>query len=549
MKRKSIEDENSNVNNHVTNYTSGSNDDAVMKLKENLRLQAIELASLRQETLSKRLQSNKEIDSLREQLDLARREVIKVNAIARTHKGDKELKMNEMALTIKTLSSRGDMHTQLVAARQELEAEKVTCHHLRADIDVYRAMIETEQTKAVAIRKDLATVASTLEAVNVLQTIMDVPGVEPSALIEAMSGQIIQLHADYSKTRSLLASSTSQVASLQRALANTNGKRSINGGVVNDKSIDMTPKTTRTYDPSDVFSRTNTLGIDTDINANMTFVVDGDMSPHKVLDTLDSALLSQKVLELESIIAELRANVNDAHDEIIKNENSRIQEREEYEAVGRIEVESSIKRQEILQLTLDDAKVKISSLRQRCSDLEKTIIDMKANQEMPVLDTNINDNENDFDITRDNNDTISTSNTQENDHNEELEATKKLLLERTTQLKIMMDSLDAFHTSGIRTDNDYSELGNIGLTDLAAGPLPSSSSTWGIQALVKRVVELTTDLTSQTAAASMEERKANQFENDNRKRKSDVIKLKVTITTITININLLSSLLQLLLLY
>jgi hypothetical protein len=251
-----------------------------------------------------------------------------------------------------------------------------------------------------------------------------------------------------------------------------------------------------------------------------------------MLDTLDSALLSQKVLELESIIAELRANVNDAHDEIIKNENSRIQEREEFEAVGRIEVESSIKRQEILQLALDDAKAKITSLRQRCSDLEKTIIDMKANQELPLLDTNGNENDTEFDITRDNNDTTSTSNTHDYDHHEELEATKKLLLERTTQLKIMMDSLDAFHTSGIRTESDYTELGNVGLADLATGALPSSSSSssWGIQALVKRVVELTTDLTSQTAAASMEERKASQLENDNRKRKSDFIKLKVTIT-------------------
>jgi chromosome segregation ATPase len=202
MKRKSVDDENINTNININTYANSSNDDVVFKLKESVRLQAIELTSLRQEILSKRLQTNKEIDSLREQLDSARREVIKVNATARTHKGDKEIKMNEMAVTIKTLSARGDMHTQLVAARQELEAEKMTCHHLRADIDVYRTMLETEQTKAIAIRKDLATVTSTLESVNVLETIMDVPGVEPAALIEAMSGQIIQLHADYSKTRS-----------------------------------------------------------------------------------------------------------------------------------------------------------------------------------------------------------------------------------------------------------------------------------------------------------------------------------------------------------
>ena len=58
MKRKSVEDENSNnnVNTHLSTFGAINNEDVVMKLKENVRLQAIELASLRQETLSKRLQ-------------------------------------------------------------------------------------------------------------------------------------------------------------------------------------------------------------------------------------------------------------------------------------------------------------------------------------------------------------------------------------------------------------------------------------------------------------------------------------------------------------
>jgi hypothetical protein len=46
--------------------------------------------------------------------------------------------MQEMAGTIQMLSGRGDMHAQASAARQDLQGERLTVHHLRSDVDSYR---------------------------------------------------------------------------------------------------------------------------------------------------------------------------------------------------------------------------------------------------------------------------------------------------------------------------------------------------------------------------------------------------------------------------
>jgi hypothetical protein len=53
---------------------------------------------------------------------------------------------------------------------------------------------------------------------------------------------------------------------------------------------------------------------------------------------------------------------------------------------------------------------------------------------------------------------------------------------------------------------------------LAAAPLPSSESSWGVQALVRRVVELTTELHSVTSANDSNERRLHQLERDARQR-------------------------------
>lgn len=75
---------------------------------------------------------------LKQSLEVAQREIVRLNAQIRMHRGDKEIKLAEMATLVKSLSGKGDIHAQLSSARQDLESEKLTVHHLRSELDSYR---------------------------------------------------------------------------------------------------------------------------------------------------------------------------------------------------------------------------------------------------------------------------------------------------------------------------------------------------------------------------------------------------------------------------
>jgi chromosome segregation ATPase len=163
----------------------------IQKQREIIRSQAVEISMARQDILSQKLKSKKELDDVKDQLDSSLREISRLKSHNRTHKADKEIKIAEMTATIRTLSARSDTHALLAAARQEIESEKLTAHHLRDDLDAYRGMLEIEQGKSATLRKEIAVIQGTLDTVAVLRTILDVPGVDPATLIEVFSGKIV----------------------------------------------------------------------------------------------------------------------------------------------------------------------------------------------------------------------------------------------------------------------------------------------------------------------------------------------------------------------
>jgi hypothetical protein len=81
------------IKDRVGKFECSQGEDAMVKLsslKANLSAQAIEIASLRQELLGRKLSYRTEVESLKEQLDLANRESLRLNSLIRTHRGDKE---------------------------------------------------------------------------------------------------------------------------------------------------------------------------------------------------------------------------------------------------------------------------------------------------------------------------------------------------------------------------------------------------------------------------------------------------------------------------
>ena len=121
--------------------------------------------------------------------------------------------------------------------------------------------------------------------------------------------------------------------------------------------------------------------------------------------------------------------------------------------------------------------------------------------------------------------------------------TKHLLKERTSQLKILMSTFDALQLSGLGlsiTNNtnlssqsqsavvsSQQSVSQSSSTPVSGGggssknllnqlahttlPAPLMESTWGVQSLVKRVVEVTSELASMSAELALEERRANQL--------------------------------------
>jgi hypothetical protein len=212
-------------------------------------------------------------------------------------------------------------------------------------------------------------------------------------------------------------------------------------------------------------------------------------------------------------------------------------------------------------MSLDEAKSEVNVLRQKMMDMEKTVIHLQTTQ---IDGTNVNA------VMMSNNDvgedSISNFGNQGNGSNnrEELESTKSLLKERTTQLKIIMDTLDTLQIAGVKSrdmdeNSDYN-LRDNGMDDdlihLASKPLPTMEGSWGVQALVKRVVEITTELTSQTALASLESRRAEQLEKESRSRSHEINRLKALIKkneddcgSMQLNLQTLGSQVSFLLLY
>ena len=81
-----------------------------------------------------------------------------------------------MASAIRSLSSRGDLHAQIALARQELEAEKLTSHHLKAEVESYREIVDHNQKTVSTLRKELTAVKAIMNSVEALQSIQNIPG-------------------------------------------------------------------------------------------------------------------------------------------------------------------------------------------------------------------------------------------------------------------------------------------------------------------------------------------------------------------------------------
>lgn len=130
-------------NNSLSIHSNVSQQSDVLTIQMNqmramLHRQVVEMTLLKQDSIGKRLSYQREIEDMKNQNYELQREINKLNQCIKSHKYEKEIKLEEMAAAIRSLSSRSDIHQQLVSAYQELEAEKLTSYHHQSEIESYR---------------------------------------------------------------------------------------------------------------------------------------------------------------------------------------------------------------------------------------------------------------------------------------------------------------------------------------------------------------------------------------------------------------------------
>ena len=150
------------------------------------------------------------------------RECIRLQTYNRVHKSDREIRLTEMAGTIRVLSARSDIHSQLVSARQELESERLCSNHLRLDIDSYRAMLETEQRNTSTLKRQLDNLQGHLDSMSVLKTIFEIPGVPSDTLIEIFSGKLVTSLSEAAKAKMEVAQLSANLKASKSAQSSSN---------------------------------------------------------------------------------------------------------------------------------------------------------------------------------------------------------------------------------------------------------------------------------------------------------------------------------------
>ena len=286
----------------------------------------------------------------------------------------------------------------------------------------------------------------------------------------------------------------------------------------------------------------------------LSLVVDGETTPQVLLDSLNAATMAMNMRSQAMSITSLRKQLEEAHEGILHAESSRLSDVDELESRSKIEIDNAQRRIGLLQGTLEDNKEEINKLRERNKELENNIIisqtasfqDPVKNNPLGVSDFMFRLSQLTGDCQYDSSQTIRLP----DESKAELDHVKSILRERTAQLKILMETLDSLQESGvgsgpglgrgygrdartgIRSDvrSGGVEYEEDSLFDLAAAPLRHEvEGGRGSQGLVKRVVELTAEVSSHSAAAAMEERRANYLETQNMKLMREINRLKATL--------------------
>ena len=500
----------------------------INSLKETVRTQAIEIAHLRQDHLKAQLNNKKELAAARDQFRQAHLENIHLSALNRRQLSEKEAKLSEMGSTIRDLSQKSDIHLQFARVRTDLEAERVLNFSLRADVESYRSLHNAERDVTSNLRDELANLNKALDSVAVLKTIMDVPGVEPASLLECMCDKLVHSEDDLSKTRVALALAQSQIQSLQRIKGVTQEAQGISPAkdtmfnVVNrpvrseegqsDRSNVAVDVSVAAPTAEDVIAGGPVGGSFVDAMSDVAgghfnVVIDGDVTPQKLLDSLDAVLLAQQVkikedhiVELQSLNAKLASNVVIAE----QNRNKELSgESENFVKHFRSELEASLRKLQCAESDAEEARKEAIRLRIQVTELKKMQSTLQSELRIASLASSISPDNDSFDRAEDENASSPSSSLDVDEARQEVRRLRAQLEDRTSQLRTVSDSLELLEERNLPNNVAHE------------------------RKLASRVVSLTAELSAQTEMYGHEKLMKLQLENTQRQRQRDINRLRL----------------------
>lgn len=361
------------------------------------------------------------------------------------------------------------------------------------------------------LRSEVAKLTSKLANVDILNSIYEVPGIDPASVLEVMSSFVVNLQSDFTNMKYSCQQAQQVIKSMQsQAKLSSQLMEELEGNKFQDEEDDL--------------------------NNSSVLLMDNQIShPDHLFKSLDAAMLSQKVLLQKSTIKDLEFQIQTMRKEVLMLE-EKLSNIDDIGVVTstseslRITHESLKSQHDVLLASYNTLKLENSELQKRSDDFEKENFDLKyklreveMNSFVPQVTHFVDDNVDESSKTI-------------------ISEIENRLKEKSLQVAVLQDSLKVFEEIRL-VDEQLSESNQK--ADVESKSMKSFSRV--MKSLINRVVELSMILSSHVTKISSLEQQVGEHERLSvatlkklEKSKSQVEELKLLNQRLNIQVDSLS---------
>jgi hypothetical protein len=555
----------------------------------------------------------KRLQAQRDGLERERSRGLQLAAVERERR---ESEVRQLTATVQTLSLRlsaDQKSQQILGLSAELQAEKVAAFHLRQQLDDLRLAVDREKAQTASLRSSLAAAQSQLDGQQVLRTLADIPGVPALRLLEVFAEDFVKLRTEADRLRAAQDGLQEEARGLQQKLVqrervisqlsrpapaeDTPPPSSSDGPETGRKQRSASPapprprsryqqfiQRPRSASPTPrAFSAAARDGQQLHLPSSSTepirLAVEHETTPAALLQSLDLAVLKNKLAAQEAVIQSLEAELDGLRRATSGDggaDPARFFAEElfgDFRLVGRQELiahEHTARQLEAAERRLEELRRDLEAARRLNVELEKkqlghflAALPAGSNNPSPAAHpSNPSPSEDGSSVSRElhlleeslpflsagqpfpaapatADEEAASKRLQAAE--EEAERLRGLLQERTGQLKVLMETLEAVQLAdpGLSLGDalpsahgpggpeaDLSEQirrmeaslleaarsGRPASSPSSSNNGPAAASPWMAQALTRRIIELSTELLSALAQQAVERTKAERFE-------------------------------------